>query len=224
MEDSIAQLEEFCAGRENLRFAPDEMVELLEDGETVGWIVEQVLPEGAEEEIRELTGMLESVAAQVAPEPVEEEAEAEEESEAGVEPAAEEEALEADPEEEMLDLEQLRDLPLPPGVDMKQVEQLLASPQGEMLNDFGAFCQERGVDAEGGEEGMEEMLRELHDEWLQTPRASLDGKRPAELLDGGTLLPRKVETFRRETPKVGRNDPCPCGSGKKYKKCCGKAG
>jgi SEC-C motif-containing protein len=27
----------------------------------------------------------------------------------------------------------------------------------------------------------------------------------------------------RETPKVGRNDLCPCGSGKKYKKCCGKA-
>lgn len=26
---------------------------------------------------------------------------------------------------------------------------------------------------------------------------------------------------RRETPKVGRNDPCPCGSGKKFKKCCG---
>lgn len=31
----------------------------------------------------------------------------------------------------------------------------------------------------------------------------------------------KVETYRREKPKVGRNDPCPCGSGKKYKKCCG---
>jgi SEC-C motif-containing protein len=28
----------------------------------------------------------------------------------------------------------------------------------------------------------------------------------------------------RETPKVGRNDPCPCGSGKKYKKCCGREG
>ena len=25
-----------------------------------------------------------------------------------------------------------------------------------------------------------------------------------------------------ESPKTGRNDPCPCGSGKKYKKCCGK--
>ena len=30
-----------------------------------------------------------------------------------------------------------------------------------------------------------------------------------------------VRTMRRETPKVGRNDPCPCGSGKKYKKCHG---
>ena len=28
-------------------------------------------------------------------------------------------------------------------------------------------------------------------------------------------------TLVRETPKVGRNDPCPCGSGKKFKKCCG---
>jgi curved DNA-binding protein CbpA len=27
--------------------------------------------------------------------------------------------------------------------------------------------------------------------------------------------------FKRESPKIGRNDPCPCGSGKKYKKCCG---
>ncbi len=31
----------------------------------------------------------------------------------------------------------------------------------------------------------------------------------------------KVEQVRREQPKVGRNEPCPCGSGKKYKKCCG---
>ncbi len=31
---------------------------------------------------------------------------------------------------------------------------------------------------------------------------------------------RKPETFRREQPKIGRNDPCPCGSGKKYKNCC----
>ena len=30
------------------------------------------------------------------------------------------------------------------------------------------------------------------------------------------------KTIRRSQPKVGRNDPCPCGSGRKYKQCCGK--
>ncbi|MEM9242481.1 MAG: preprotein translocase subunit SecA [Pseudomonadota bacterium] len=34
--------------------------------------------------------------------------------------------------------------------------------------------------------------------------------------------PEKPQTFRRDMPKVGRNDPCPCGSGKKYKQCHGK--
>ena len=33
---------------------------------------------------------------------------------------------------------------------------------------------------------------------------------------------QKEMPYQREVPKVGRNDPCPCGSGKKYKKCCGK--
>jgi uncharacterized protein len=32
-----------------------------------------------------------------------------------------------------------------------------------------------------------------------------------------------TSTFQREQPKTGRNDPCPCGSGKKFKKCCGAA-
>ena len=34
--------------------------------------------------------------------------------------------------------------------------------------------------------------------------------------------PQNVEPFVRSTQKVGRNDPCPCGSGKKYKQCHGK--
>lgn len=33
----------------------------------------------------------------------------------------------------------------------------------------------------------------------------------------------KVKQIKLEKPKVGRNEPCPCGSGKKYKKCCGKS-
>ncbi len=38
---------------------------------------------------------------------------------------------------------------------------------------------------------------------------------------GGEQAPPKP--VKRDTPKVGRNEPCPCGSGKKYKKCCGAA-
>lgn len=40
-----------------------------------------------------------------------------------------------------------------------------------------------------------------------------------------TYLEGKVSAGRpvvRESPKIGRNDPCPCGSGKKFKKCCGR--
>jgi preprotein translocase subunit SecA len=40
--------------------------------------------------------------------------------------------------------------------------------------------------------------------------------------DGGATAATKQKTVRREQPKVGRNDPCPCGSGKKYKKCHGR--
>lgn len=36
----------------------------------------------------------------------------------------------------------------------------------------------------------------------------------------GFSSPSPIQTYRRETPKIGRNSPCPCGSGKKYKNCC----
>ena len=49
---------------------------------------------------------------------------------------------------------------------------------------------------------------------------ALFGREDGRWVYAGQVVP-KGETFRREAPKVGRNDPCPCGSGKKYKKCCG---
>ena len=45
----------------------------------------------------------------------------------------------------------------------------------------------------------------------------------ADLYDLTTPMRYRVDTVRREAPKVGRNDPCPCGSGRKYKICHGKA-
>ena len=50
----------------------------------------------------------------------------------------------------------------------------------------------------------------------------LEGRRQAmENAEEAEAVPL-VSTYRRTEEKVGRNDPCPCGSGKKYKKCCGK--
>ncbi len=40
---------------------------------------------------------------------------------------------------------------------------------------------------------------------------------------GGEAAAAAPEIIKRDAPKVGRNDPCVCGSGKKYKKCCGAA-
>jgi preprotein translocase subunit SecA len=59
--------------------------------------------------------------------------------------------------------------------------------------------------------------------------ASVAPARAASPFGGGAPRPARtggddvVKTVRREEPKVGRNDPCPCGSGKKYKKCHGQA-
>ena len=38
---------------------------------------------------------------------------------------------------------------------------------------------------------------------------------------GGDETSQGTQQVTRTEDKVGRNDPCPCGSGKKYKKCCG---
>ena len=54
--------------------------------------------------------------------------------------------------------------------------------------------------------------------------AKLQETSAIELVDG-KISPKEGgidKTIRNEEPKVGRNDPCPCGSGKKYKNCCGR--
>ena len=199
MQELTTRLEALCQAKGAEKFSAEEIVELLTDGEEVDWIVDQLLPTAAEADRREMDQILGQIAAAVAP-------------------AAPDTDDEEPAEVEELDLAQLQQA-LPPGVDVQQVEEMLRSPQGAMLADFSTFCQERGFEGEPDEA----ELRELHEEWLQTPRPALEGEKPADVLEGGRLFPGKVETFRRETPKIGRNDPCPCGSGKKFKRCCGKA-
>ncbi len=70
------------------------------------------------------------------------------------------------------------------------------------------------------------------DELTRTPamRAELALQIPQAVLEmHAHWLPLRRAVHQREVaksmqPKVGRNEPCPCGSGKKFKKCCGAAG
>jgi preprotein translocase subunit SecA len=50
-------------------------------------------------------------------------------------------------------------------------------------------------------------------------RAALEGTQRAQMAQEGESI---IQTIVRDQPKIGRNDPCPCGSGRKYKKCCGR--
>jgi hypothetical protein len=85
----------------------------------------------------------------------------------------------------------------------------------------------RGGEAEDEEEmgeGMEDSLGESDytkdwENWRKTGTVEPYVPPLPPEVDPYTTI---VDPIRRDGPKVGRNDPCPCGSGKKYKKCCGK--
>jgi len=58
-------------------------------------------------------------------------------------------------------------------------------------------------------------------EMLSGSRSALGGVTATEPAEARGGMDGEVQTVRREGKKVGRNDPCPCGSGRKYKKCHG---
>jgi preprotein translocase subunit SecA len=70
----------------------------------------------------------------------------------------------------------------------------------------------------------EETLAILYRIQLAEPQTMREMNKPREQnlsYSGGGEAPKK-KPVKRAQKKVGRNAPCPCGSGKKYKKCCGR--
>jgi preprotein translocase subunit SecA len=63
--------------------------------------------------------------------------------------------------------------------------------------------------------GVSTSVDDLEEAFQRRKRRELEQARMAGAGD------RQVQQVVRSGAKVGRNDPCPCGSGKKYKKCCG---
>ena len=77
-----------------------------------------------------------------------------------------------------------------------------------------------GADGNGRRpRGMATSVDDLEEAFQRRKKRELDQARMAGAGDG-----QKVQQVVRGTAKVGRNDLCPCGSGKKYKKCCGAKG
>jgi preprotein translocase subunit SecA len=68
----------------------------------------------------------------------------------------------------------------------------------------------------------DELAREMARAKLRHDQTSATADAEGEGGNSGQQQPAMPETFVRQEPKVGRNEPCPCGSGKKYKQCCGK--
>jgi len=68
----------------------------------------------------------------------------------------------------------------------------------------------------------EDMVRRIYQLRIERTPERVQAARPTQIRMGGDAprQPRRV----KPAEKVGRNDPCPCGSGKKYKACCGKEG
>jgi preprotein translocase subunit SecA len=76
-----------------------------------------------------------------------------------------------------------------------------------------------GGDGNGRQRNVSTSVDELEEAFQRRKRRELE---QARMAGAGDRQP--VQQVVRGTAKVGRNDPCPCGSGKKYKKCCGAGG
>ena len=225
IEQLKIELKQLCQEFDISRFEPEDIIELLEDGEEVEWIISQLQQDNAELDANKFNAVLSSIASIVAPP----EEEAEEDEKLPLESAEEVEEETPPIDFSQLDLSQmgpeleaLTGMKLPPDVDMKQIQKMMESPQGAFISDFALFCQEQGIDMNAvSDQGQ---LQTLNDQWMATPRPAFEGKTPTEVSQENPSLTsfKKVETYRRSEPRIGRNDPCPCGSGKKYKKCCGR--
>ena len=99
-------------------------------------------------------------------------------------------------------------------IEKEIYEQLLSNPDEEVKGTVKELAEKYGQEVltmVGFLDGIDESLKEPN---------------PKEIYSEEELKKlykeQKESTTIRKEKKIGRNDPCPCGSGKKYKKCCGK--
>jgi len=91
-------------------------------------------------------------------------------------------------------------------------------PEGQGSPEAGVPVLGSGTDGNGRRppRGVATSVDDLEEAFQRKKRRELE---QARMAGSGDMQP--VQQVVRGTAKIGRNDPCPCGSGKKYKKCCG---
>ena len=96
----------------------------------------------------------------------------------------------------------------------------IASHEYDVLETYEWLHRQAAQEAEGQARAEEEAERRARA--AERVRTSQPTPSPSEPQPTPYTQPPTIEPFVRSQSKVGRNDPCPCGSGRKYKQCCGK--
>ena len=106
----------------------------------------------------------------------------------------------------------------------REAYQMFEELLGKIKTDVVTFLTKLEITVPEDVEAIEAEHKQLHEQQsdmefkhdeVENPLSS-----PADAVDEFT--PEALKPFKRTDDKVGRNDPCPCGSGKKYKQCHGK--
>ncbi|MBQ5991307.1 MAG: preprotein translocase subunit SecA [Clostridia bacterium] len=139
------------------------------------------------------------------------------------------EKKEAELNEQKVDVREVERIVLLRAVDTNWMDQIDAMDELKQGIGLRAYAQTDPANAYANEgadlfDAMIERIREEAVKNLfrvQVRRAPVERKQVAKPVDTPSLDGAKPKVLKRSM-KIGRNDPCPCGSGKKYKNCCGR--
>jgi preprotein translocase subunit SecA len=92
---------------------------------------------------------------------------------------------------------------------------------GEMMGNISRNVSEKLFHIQIRREESENTAQQMAETKKKPRRMIESGGGSSSAGAAGNQNPEEPQQVRRAEPKVGRNDPCPCGSGKKYKKCHG---
>ena len=93
------------------------------------------------------------------------------------------------------------------------------SPEAQAQRKIMAERMQQKMNAQHSEA---QSISQVQQRNAQTAMSGESSRRQAQNSVMQSRTQSSTVTVRRSSPKVGRNDPCPCGSGKKYKQCCGR--